>query len=62
MDDDGGVNDTTDQAMKLAAIARRLHAHVNLIALNPTPLTEEKASSETVIDSFARQLRRRGST
>ena len=52
------VNDTADQAVKLAAIARRLHAHVNLIALNPTPLTKEKASSETVIHSFARQLRR----
>ncbi|HSM43861.1 MAG TPA: 23S rRNA (adenine(2503)-C(2))-methyltransferase RlmN, partial [Acidimicrobiia bacterium] len=33
-----GVNDTLDQADKLAAIAKRLHAHVNLIALNPTPL------------------------
>lgn len=31
-----GVNDTTDQAVKLAGIARRLRAHVNLIALNPT--------------------------
>ena len=54
------VNDTTDQAEKLAGIARRLHAHVNLIALNQTPLTKERASSEMVIDSFARQLRRRG--
>jgi 23S rRNA (adenine2503-C2)-methyltransferase len=55
-----GVNDTSDQAMKLAVIARRLHAHVNLIALNPTPMTKETASSEMVIESFARQLRRRG--
>ena len=55
-----GVNDTTDQAVKLAAIARRLHAHVNLIALNPTPLTKEKASSGTAIDAFARELGRRG--
>lgn len=55
-----GVNDTTDQAVKLAGIARRLHAHVNLIALNPTPLTKLEASSERAIDSFARQLRRRG--
>jgi 23S rRNA (adenine2503-C2)-methyltransferase len=54
------VNDTTDQAEKLAGIARRLYAHVNLIALNQTPLTKEGASSEMVIDSFARQLRRRG--
>jgi 23S rRNA (adenine2503-C2)-methyltransferase len=55
-----GVNDTTDQAVKLAEIARRLRAHVNLIALNPTPLTKEKASSRTAIDAFARELGRRG--
>ncbi|HSM43386.1 MAG TPA: 23S rRNA (adenine(2503)-C(2))-methyltransferase RlmN, partial [Acidimicrobiia bacterium] len=29
-----GVNDTADQAHKLAALAHRLRAHVNLIALN----------------------------
>jgi 23S rRNA (adenine2503-C2)-methyltransferase len=55
-----GVNDTEDQAAKLAAIARRLRAHVNLIALNPTPLTREKASSETAIGQFSRELARRG--
>lgn len=52
-----GVNDTEDQAFKLAAIARRLHAHVNLIALNPTPLTQEKASSESRIEKFASILK-----
>ena len=31
------VNDTEEQAALLAPIARRLHAHVNLIPLNPTP-------------------------
>ncbi|HSJ82992.1 MAG TPA: 23S rRNA (adenine(2503)-C(2))-methyltransferase RlmN [Acidimicrobiia bacterium] len=55
-----GVNDTIDQAGKLGAIAGRLRAHVNLIALNPTPLTEQRASSESTIKSFARELRRRG--
>jgi 23S rRNA (adenine2503-C2)-methyltransferase len=55
-----GVNDTLDQAEKLAAIARRLRAHVNLIALNPTPLTDKTASTETTIRSFARELSRRG--
>jgi 23S rRNA (adenine2503-C2)-methyltransferase len=55
-----GVNDTEDQAAKLAAIARRLRAHVNLIALNPTPLTREKASSETAIGHFSRALASRG--
>jgi 23S rRNA (adenine2503-C2)-methyltransferase len=53
-----GVNDTMDQARKLAEIARRLRAHVNLIALNPTPLTEHRASTETAIATFARELKR----
>ena len=54
------VNDTLDQAVKLAVIARRLRAHVNLIALNPTPLTRERASSRTAIEAFARELGQRG--
>ncbi len=55
-----GVNDTPEQAVALAAIATRLRAHVNLIALNPTPLTEERASSKSRIDRFARDLEKRG--
>ncbi|MGB7859600.1 MAG: 23S rRNA (adenine(2503)-C(2))-methyltransferase RlmN [Acidimicrobiia bacterium] len=51
-----GVNDTADQANKLAEIALRLRAHVNLIALNPTPLSDEKASTKLRIDQFARLL------
>ncbi len=55
-----GVNDTLDQADKLAAIANRLRAHVNLIALNPTPLSEAQASSQLHIEEFARALEKRG--
>lgn len=55
-----GVNDTSEQVGKLAAIATRLRAHVNLIALNPTPLTDEKATDATRIKGFADELRRRG--
>ncbi|HUG31728.1 MAG TPA: 23S rRNA (adenine(2503)-C(2))-methyltransferase RlmN [Acidimicrobiia bacterium] len=55
-----GVNDTIDQADKLAAIANRLRAHVNLIALNPTPLSEERAPSKLHIEEFAHALERRG--
>lgn len=55
-----GVNDTVEQAGKLAAIATRLRAHVNLIALNPTPLTTQTASSRSRIQEFARDLRGRG--
>ena len=55
-----GINDTDDQAHKLAAIARRLKAHVNLIALNPTPLSTDRASSGTKIRHFAGLLKSRG--
>jgi len=54
-----GVNDTLDQADKLASIARRLRAHVNLIALNPTPLSEARASTKLHIEEFATALRDR---
>jgi 23S rRNA (adenine2503-C2)-methyltransferase len=55
-----GVNDTLEQADRLASIARRLRAHVNLIALNPTPLSEQRASSQLHIEEFAHALRGRG--
>jgi len=54
------VNDTLEQADKLAAIARRLRGHVNLIALNPTPLSPERASSRPRIEDFAQALEDRG--
>lgn len=55
-----GVNDTDDQADKLVGIAKRLKAHVNLIALNPTPLSEERASTRRRINQFADRLKDRG--
>lgn len=55
-----GVNDTDEQADGLAAIANRLRAHVNLIALNPTPLSQDQPSAEPRIESFAERLRNRG--
>ena len=51
-----GVNDSEDQARKLATIAKRLRAHVNLIALNPTPLSDERPSSRLHIKEFAATL------
>ena len=51
-----GVNDNREQAEKLAAIARRLHAHVNLIALNPTPLSSDKPSTRRAISRFVEIL------
>ncbi len=55
-----GVNDTRDQADKLAAIARRLKAHVNLIALNPTPLSNDRSSPPQSIVQFADRLESKG--
>lgn len=52
-----GVNDTAEQARLLADIARRIRAHVNLIALNPTPLSTEKAPTKRAMDRFVRILR-----
>ncbi len=47
-----GTNDTSGQAHKLAAIARRLGAHVNVINLNPTPLTRERPASLAAVRRF----------
>jgi len=51
-----GVNDTREQAAKLARIAERLHAHINVIALNPTPLTSQRPPNSTRIDKFMASL------
>ncbi len=55
-----GVNDSASQARKLAAIALRLGAHVNLIAMNPTPLSPERPSSRRSIMSFVQALEAQG--
>jgi len=57
-----GVNDTPEQAAKLANIARRLRAHVNLIPLNATPLSVDQPSSTDRIKPFMGLLRMRGVT
>jgi len=51
-----GVNDSDEQAGKLAPIAYRLRAHVNLIPLNPTPGWSDRPSSTPRIESFVRVL------
>jgi 23S rRNA (adenine2503-C2)-methyltransferase len=55
-----GVNDGPDQAAKLAQIAQRLRAHVNLIPLNPTPLSSESASPPATIRAFIGRLAQQG--
>lgn len=51
-----GVNDSDEQAGKLAPIAYRLRAHVNLIPLNPTPGWPSRPSGTRRIESFVRVL------
>ena len=51
-----GVNDADEQAGKLASIAYRLRAHVNLIPLNPTPGSPSRPSGPRRIESFVRVL------
>ncbi len=54
------VNDSREQARLLAPIARRLHAHVNLIPLNPTPGYPMQGSAPAAVRRFAETLRGTG--
>ena len=54
------TNDDVAQARKLAVVARRLHAHINVIALNPTPLTAARAPSPAVVERFVATVRDAG--
>ena len=55
-----GTNDRPDDADELAAIARRLRAHVNLIPLNPTPGFGTRGSSPEAVEAFRRRLDQAG--
>jgi 23S rRNA (adenine2503-C2)-methyltransferase len=55
-----GANDSSAQAVELAAIAKRLHAHVNVIALNPTPLTDDRPPDHDRVEAFIGEVRRAG--
>lgn len=51
-----GANDSDTQARRLAVIARRLGAHVNVIPLNPTPLGADRPSAPNRIRGFMETL------
>jgi 23S rRNA (adenine2503-C2)-methyltransferase len=55
-----GVNDRFIDAERLAAVAGRLRAHVNLIPLNATPGYAVQGSSRNRVHAFADDLRHRG--
>ncbi len=54
------VNDGHEQADRLAAIARRLRAHVNVIPMNPTPGVRWREPSPARIRAFVDRVRQRG--
>lgn len=55
-----GANDSDDEAVGLARIARQIHAHVNVISVNPTPLSNDQAPNRDAIRRFVGTLRREG--
>jgi 23S rRNA (adenine2503-C2)-methyltransferase len=56
----GDVNDDREQADRLAAIARRLRAHVNVIPMNPTPGVRWQEPSARATRAFVDRVRDRG--
>jgi 23S rRNA (adenine2503-C2)-methyltransferase len=55
-----GENDTDEEAIGLARVARRIHAHVNVIAVNPTPLSDGQPPDRDAVRRFIGTLRREG--
>ncbi|GJM38654.1 MAG: putative dual-specificity RNA methyltransferase RlmN [Acidimicrobiales bacterium] len=51
-----GVNDQPIDARELAALCHRLHAHVNLIPLNPTPGYRTRGTSAAGVRKFRDEL------
>jgi 23S rRNA (adenine2503-C2)-methyltransferase len=56
-----GTNDRPEDARRLAAYARPLGAHVNLIPLNPTPGWPTVGTPPDRVRAFADELRSHGS-
>jgi 23S rRNA (adenine2503-C2)-methyltransferase len=57
-----GVNDSPDDARRLAALVRDLHVKVNLIPLNPAAGIPFERPSDERVDAFAGALAERGVT
>ena len=53
-------NDSDEEAIGLARIARRIHAHVNVIVLNPTPLSLDRPPDADRVRRFIGTLKREG--
>ena len=55
-----GKNDDPDEARRLAVIARDMHAHINVITMNPTPLTSDLPPPPETVRKFLAALRAAG--
>lgn len=55
-----GENDSDVEAEGLARIAREIRAHVNVIALNPTPLSTDRPPDRDHVNRFIATLKRHG--
>lgn len=55
----GNVNDSVDQALRLAAIARRTRSHVNIIPMNPTPGVQWREPTAEATERFVEAVRSR---
>ena len=55
-----GVNDRSSDAAELAALARPLRAHVNLIPLNPTPGWPTRGTPAAGVEAFRARLEGHG--
>ncbi len=53
-------NDSDTEAIGLARIARELKAHINVIALNPTPLSTDRPPDHDHVRRFIGTLKREG--
>lgn len=56
----GDVNDDAHQADRVAAIAKRLRAHINVIPMNPTPGVRWKEPSARATSAFIDRIEQRG--
>jgi 23S rRNA (adenine2503-C2)-methyltransferase len=55
-----GKNDSDLEAEGLARIARQIRAHINVIALNPTPMSTDRPPDRDHVDRFIATLKRHG--
>jgi 23S rRNA (adenine2503-C2)-methyltransferase len=55
-----GENDSDTEAEGLARISRQIRAHVNVIALNPTPMSHDRPPDRDHVNRFIATLKRHG--